>query len=206
MILERLNDMCTTNIDIIYTVSKHAKERYTERIMDKATANEINTFLVQNDDKIVNDINKMIQYGELIYTGKQTQKDGRSYNVEVYLNGLWVIIVDVKSKNVITLYRIDLGVDEEFNLEYVDRMMNKFNAAKENLEFIILEVDKENDSYKTMIDQNIALINEYKGYIKNLEELNAGYKTIIDNNAVKVRMADREAVEVLNKLIGKKEF
>ena len=198
--------MCTTNIDIIYTVSKHAKERYTERIMDKATANEINTFLVQNDDKIVNDINKMIQYGELIYTGKQTQKDGRSYNVEVYLNGLWVIIVDVKSKNVITLYRIDLGVDEEFNLEYVDRMMNKFNAAKENLEFIILEVDKENDSYKTMIDQNIALINEYKGYIKNLEELNAGYKTIIDNNAVKVRMADREAVEVLNKLIGKKEF
>lgn len=198
--------MCTTNTDIIYTVSKHAKERYTERIMDKTTANEINTFLVQNDDKIVNDINKMIQYGELIYTGKQTQKDGRSYNVEVYLNGLWVIIVDVKSKNVITLYRIDLGVDDDFNHEYVRRMMDKFNAAKENLEIVTSEVDKENDSYKTMIDQNINMINEYKSYIKNLEELNAGYKTIIDNNAIKVRMADREMADVLNKLIGKKEF
>ena len=188
-----------------YTVSKHAKERYAERIMDKTTANEINTFLVQNDDKIVNDINKMIQYGELIYTGKQTQKDGRSYNVEVYLNGLWVIIVDVKSKNVITLYRIDLGVDDDFNHEYVRRMMDKFNAAKENVELVTYEIEHENDSYESLIRQNTDTINEYKSYIKNLEELNAGYKTIIDNNNVKIRMADREAVEVLNKLIGKKE-
>lgn len=196
--------MCS--VDITYTVSKHAKERYTERIMDKATANEINTFLVQNEEKIISDINKMIQYGELIYTGKQTQKDGRSYNVEVYLNGLWVVITDVKSKNVITLYKIDLGVDEEFNQEYVKRMIDKFNAAKESLDVITLEVEKENDSYKTMIEQNVALINEYKSYIKNLEELNSGYKTIIDNNTVKIRMADRETVDVLNKLIGKKEF
>lgn len=196
--------MCSENIT--YTVSKHAKERYTERIMDKATANEINTFLAQNDDKIVNDINKMIQYGGLIYTGKQTQKDGRSYNVEVYLNGLWIVIVDLKSKNVITLYRIDLGVDDDFNHEYVRRMMDKFNAAKENVELVTYEVEHENDSYESLIRQNTDTINEYKSYIKNLEELNTGYKTIIDNNNVKIRMADREAVEVLNKLIGKKEF
>lgn len=198
--------MCATNTDITYTVSKHAKERYAERIMERATNNEIQTFVVQNEDKIIGDINKMIQYGELIYTGKQTQKDGRTYNVEVYLNGLWVVITDIKSKNVITLYKIDLGVDDEFNLEYVHRMMDKFNAAKENLEAVTLEVEQENDSYKTMIEQNVALINEYKSYIKNLEELNAGYKTIVDNNAVKIKMAGTEVTDVLNKLIGKKEF
>ena len=198
--------MCTTNTDTTYTVSKHAKERYAERIMERATNNEIQTFVVQNEEKIIGDINKMIQYGELIYTGKQTQKDGRIYNVEVYLNGLWVVITDIKSKNVITLYKIDLGVDEEFNQEYVNRMMNKFNAAKENLEHVTLEVEKENDSYKTIIEQSVSLINEYKGYIKNLEELNTGYKTIIDNTAVKIKMADREVTDVLNKLIGKKEF
>lgn len=198
--------MCTTNTDITYTVSKHAKERYAERIMERATNNEIQTFVVQNEEKIIGDINKMIQYGELIYTGKQTQKDGRTYNVEVYLNGLWVVITDIKSKNVITLYKIDLGVDDEFNLEYVHRMMDKFNAAKENLEAVTLEVEQENDSYKTMIEQNVALINEYKSYIKNLEELNAGYKTIVDNNAVKIKMAGTEVTDVLNKSIGKKEF
>lgn len=196
--------MCSDNIT--YTVSKHAKERYTERIMEKATANEINTFLVQNEDKIIGDINKMIQYGELIYIGKQVQKDGRSYNVEVFLNGLWVVITDVKSKNVITLYKIDLGVDEEFNLEYVNRMMDKFNTAKENLEFVIAEVNHENDSYRTMIEQNTNMINEYKGYIKNLEELNVGYKTILANNSVKIKRAETEMTDILNKLIGKKEF
>lgn len=194
------------SVDITYTVSKHAKERYTERIMEKATNNEIQTFIVQNEDKIIGDINKMIQYGELIYTGKQTQKDNRTYNVEVYLNGLWVVITDVKSKNVITLYKIDLGVDDEFNQEYVNRMMEKFNAAKENLDLVTLEVEKENDSYKTVIEQNTAQINEYKSYIKNLEELNVGYKTIMDNNAVKIKMAGTEVTDVLNKLIGKKEF
>ena len=198
--------MCTTNTDITYTVSKHAKERYAERIMGKDSTIEINTFLVQNEDKIINDINKMIHYGQLIYTGKQTQKDGRTYSVEVYLNGLWVIIIDIKTKNVITLYKIDLGVDDEFNQEYVNRMMDKFNAAKENLEVITSKIDKENDSYKTMIEQNIEQINEYKSYIKNLEELNIGYKTIIDNNTVRVRVADREVADILNKLIGKKEF
>lgn len=196
--------MCSDNIT--YTVSKHAKERYTERIMEKATANEINTFLVQNEDKIIGDINKMIQYGELIYIGKQVQKDGRSYNVEVFLNGLWVVITDVKSKNVITLYKIDLGVDEEFNLEYVNRMMDKFNTAKENLEFVTAKVNHENDSYRTMIEQNTNMINEYKGYIKNLEELNVGYKTILANNSVKIKRAETEMTDILNKLIGKKEF
>ena len=196
--------MCS--VDIIYTVSKHAKERYTERIMEKATNNEIQTFIVQNEDKIIGDINKMIQYGELIYTGKQTQKDNRTYNVEVYLNGLWIVITDVKSKNVITLYKIDLGVDDEFNQEYVKRMMEKFNAAKENLEAVTLEVEKENDSYKTMMEQNMAQINEYKSYIKNLEELNVGYKTIVDNNVVRIKMVSTEVTDVLNKLIGKKEF
>ena len=198
--------MCTTNTDITYTVSKHAKERYAERIMERATNNEIQTFIVQNEDKIISDINKMIQYGELIYTGKQTQKDNRTYNVEVYLNGLWVVITDVKSKNVITLYKIDLGVDDEFNQEYVNRMMEKFNEAKENLEAVTFEVEKENDSYKTMMEQNMAQINEYKSYIKNLEELNVGYKTIVDNNAVKIKMVSTEVTDVLNKLIGKKEF
>ena len=198
--------MCATNTDITYTISKHAKERYAERIMERATNNEIQTFIVQNEDKIISDINKMIQYGELIYTGKQTQKDNRTYNVEVYLNGLWVVITDVKSKNVITLYKIDLGVDDEFNQEYVNRMMEKFNEAKENLEAVTFEVEKENDSYKTMMEQNMAQINEYKSYIKNLEELNVGYKTIVDNNAVKIKMVSTEVTDVLNKLIGKKEF
>lgn len=192
--------------DIIYTISKHAKERYAERIMEKDSILEINTFIVQNEDKIINDINKMIHYGQLIYTGKQTQKDGRSYNVEVFLNGLWIVIVDEKSKNVITLYKIDLGVDDEFNQEYVNRMIEKFNSAKENIENVIIETEKENETYNNIIEDNKNTINYYKSCIKNLEELNIAYETVINNNTVKIQIANKEAIDILNKLIGKKEF
>ena len=49
-------------------------------------------------------------------------------------------------------------------------------------------------------------IKEYRGMIKNLEGLCDGYKDIIDNNIVKETQASREVAEVVNSLIGKKEF
>ena len=195
--------MCKENT---YTVSKHAKERYAERIMEKDSTVEIKTFIAQNEDKIVNDINKMIQYGDLIYSGKQTQKDGRKYDVEVYLKGSWVILADVKSKNVITLYKIDLCLGDEFNKEYINKMLEKFNIAKHNYDLISEQLSIENKNYEEIINDNISTINKYKTFIKNLEELNDGYNIIIKESNVKISMAEIEMLDVLNKLIGKKEF
>ena len=117
--------------DITYTISKHARERYAERIMEKDSAYDINKFIVDNEDKIVVDINKMIQYGTLIHCGKMYAKDGKQLNnnVEVHLNGLWIVLSDPKTHNVITLFKIDLGVDEEFHKLYTSKMMDKLNTA-----------------------------------------------------------------------------
>ena len=60
--------------------------------------------------------------------------------------------------------------------------------------------------YKEMIDDAQAQINEYKSMIKNLEEMSAGYQSIIDNNRVKVSQANMEVANVVNTLIGKREF
>ena len=57
-----------------------------------------------------------------------------------------------------------------------------------------------------MIKDAETQIKEYRSMIKNLEELCIGYKTIIDNNCVKVSQVNRDVAEVLNTLIGKKEF
>ena len=69
--------------DTTYTISKHARERYAERIMEKDSAYDINKFIVDNEDKIVVDINKMIQYGTLIHCGKMYAKDGKQLNNNV---------------------------------------------------------------------------------------------------------------------------
>lgn len=190
---------------IKHTISKHAMQRYAERIMGKED-NDVNRFITLNEDKIQTDINKLIQYGELIYQGKQTQKDGKNNIIDVYLKDCWVVLVDSRTKNVITLYKIDLGLDEEFNKSYVSKMLEKLNVKKEVLDNVQRQVRTESDTYKAMIGDAETQIKEYRTMIKNLEELCVGYRTIIDNNNVKIALANKEVVEVVNTLIGKREF
>lgn len=190
---------------INYTISNHAKTRYAERIMGKEDI-DVNRFITLNEEKIKTDINKLIQYGEMIYSGKQSQRDNKGNVIDVYLKDCWVVLVDNRSKNVVTLYKIDLGLDDEFNKAYISKMVEKLNGCKEVLESVQRQVQEESNAYREMIKDAETQIKEYRGMIKNLEELCTGYKTIIDNNCVKVSQANRDVAEVLNTLINKKEF
>lgn len=191
---------------ITYSISKHASERYAERIMGKEDNLDINRFITLNEEKIQTDINKLINYGELIYQGKQTQKDGKSNMIDVYLKDCWVVLADSRTKNVITLYKIDLGFDEEFNKLYVSKMMEKLNTSKEVAESTKQQVQTESNTYREMITDAEVQIKEYRGMIKNLEELCTGYKTIVDNNNVKIAQANKGVADVINTMIGKKTF
>ena len=188
-----------------YTISKHAKERYAERICGKEDSLDINRYVSLNENKIKEDINKLINYGDCIFTGRQYQKDGKGNVVNVYLNQCWIILVDMKN-NVITLYKVDLGLDDEFNKAYVTKMVEKLNKHKEDLKIIQQQVQEESNIYRELIAEAESQIKEYKGMIKNLEELCVGYKTIIDNNCVKITQANRNVAETVNTLISKKEF
>lgn len=189
----------------MYDISKHAKERYGERIMDKDHKADINRFIVENDEKIKNDINKMIDYGEMIFQGKQN-RDGKINNISVYVKDCWIVLCDTAKKLVITLYKVDLGLDDDFTKLYISKMIDKVNQYKEIYTNVKSQCTTESKSYQDKILENNAMINEYRGYIKNLEELNSGYKTIIDNNLVQVNIAEKDVIKIVNDLIGKKEF
>lgn len=191
---------------IKHTISKHAMQRYAERIMGKEDDVDVNRFVSLNEEKIQTDINKLINYGELIYTGKQTQKDGKSNVIDVYLKDCWIVLVDNRTKNVITLYKIDLGLDDEFNRTYIFKMLEKLNTYKEVLKNTKQQVQEESNTYREMIFDAEIQIKEYRTMIKNLEELCVGYKTIVDNNNVKIAQANKDVADVVNTMIGKKTF
>ena len=193
-------------MDMSFTVSKHAKERYAERIMNKEDLWDINYFVNQNEEKIIKDITKMLEYGEVIYSGKQKDNKGRENTVDVYRKDCWILLVDKCTKNVITLYKVDLGCGDDFNVEYVTRMVEKIHTAMDNVSKVQMEVLNESNMYREMIAKNNDQIAEYRTYIKNLEALNESYKQIIDNNVVKNSQANKELAEHVNTLIGKKEF
>lgn len=192
---------------IRYTISEHAKSRYASRIMGKDDKGEVNRFIVMNEEKIKTDINKMIRYGDLIYTGTQTSsKNPKGNIIDVFLKDCWIVLADSKAKNVITLYKIDLGLDDEFNKSYISRMIEKLNEYKEIANSTKEHVDSESSTYRELIDEAELQIKEYKTMIKNLEDLCDGYRTIINNNHVLVSKANKDVADVLNTLVGKKEF
>lgn len=189
----------------LYNISKHASTRYAERILGKDDSTEVARFVATHEEKIVTDISKMINYGELIFSGKQYTKDGKGSVVDVYMSQTWVVIVG-KNDNVITLYSVDLGCGDDFNNEYISRMMAQINVAKGELEETKKKNEEETANYRGMIEENEALIKEYRSYIKNLETLNVSYKSVIDNNMVDVSIAERKVADIVNTLIKKKEF
>ena len=189
-----------------YKISGHCEQRYAERILNKDNANDVNRFIVENKEKIKTDINKMIIHGQKIYQGKQSQKDGKGKVLDVYLQNTWVVLVDSSNNTCVTIFKIDLGCGDEFNLQYILKMMEKINQTKKNLLITKLEVETESKMYREMISENLVQINNYKSFIKNLEALNQSYQGIIDNNIVKVSQADKDVAECVNKLINKREF
>lgn len=189
-----------------YHISNHAKQRFAERIMGRDNTYDVNKFILEHEAKIQTDICKMVEYGDLIFTGKQSQKDGKGKVVDVYLNDCWVVLVDNKSMNVITLFKVDLGVDDDFNRQYIEKMMEKLNRNKEELDGVQAQILEENEEYRGFIEEAETQIKEYRAMIKHMEELCSGYKTIIDNNCVKVSQATKAVTETINTLIGKKEF
>jgi hypothetical protein len=195
-----------TENKVEYNISAHAKQRYAERIMGKDDTVEINRFITLNEDKIKTDINKMIEYGELIYRGKSAAKNSKGNMLDVYLQNCWVVLVDKSSEVVVTLYKIDLELGDEFNKTYISKMLEKLNVSKAKLEEVKLQVYNETNMYSEMLHDAETQIKEYRGMIKNLEGLCDGYKDIIDNNIVKETQASREVAEVINTLISKKEF
>lgn len=187
---------------MIVALTNHVKERYAERIMDRDNKVEVASFIATNKDKIQTDIEKMIQYGTIIFEG--TQLDGKQ--VKVYRNDTWVLIVDRNSNTVITLYRIDLGAGLEFDRAYVEKMVGVIRELQENEESIAFETQAETSDYKDIIEDLDKQIAGYRKAIKELEKLACGYRDTIQASSARVSAAHMETASVVNKLLSKKHF
>lgn len=188
-----------------YSISEHAKQRYSERIMDKDSKTEILRSAVVNADKIEEDINTMIEHGEELYTGKSVSEYNNN-DVTIFMCGTWVIIVDKKANKVVTLYKIELNLGEEFNKSYVQKLLEKFYTERDKVEAIKVQNLDTEITYTDLITQNDATISEYRKIIKSLEEQNNSYKTLVKELHTNEAVASEELRRVLGMLVGRKIF
>lgn len=102
-------------------ISKHAIERYVERTMNKS-GNDIKLYIAQNEEVVIERVHKLFNSSSLLYEGKL--RDYSHSKIFVNKHG-WVLIVDDKQDNLITVYKVDIGLDDEFNQMYIDKYKDR---------------------------------------------------------------------------------
>ena len=122
----------------------------------------------------------------------------------VYKKDNWVILVDPTNNKIITCYPVQLGLDEEFDKEYVNKMSKKLQNAKDERDKIESEVVETKKNFKSRIDDNKRKINEYKSIIKKFETENEGLQQVIDNCDGDLKMAQAKVEEIVDSLTRKK--
>lgn len=188
------------------TFSKHALQRYCERCQDYDSMIDINVFLATRTEEVKERITKLIEYSELIYTGKSTT-DWNNSVVDVYLNKSgWVVIVDHKKNNVITLYNITLGLDTELDRQYLDKISEKLIQLKDAEETALLGIAAQEQTYTDILNENRALENELRSQLKALEEQDAVYEDVIKSLHTSRTLAEKERRDFIAKILGKKVF
>lgn len=166
-------------------ISKHAKERYAERIRHKSETADIAQYIALNEDTIRENIEKMVKYGDVIYDGESAKQKGK--RVKMYLKDMWVIITDPEYDTVVTLYKIDLGLSDEFNKMFVEEVVKKAAACRERYEEAVEQEKEEREAYQEKLDENEARIEALRKTVKDLEKQNTALRDLMTTCSVNAR-------------------
>lgn len=145
----------------------------------------------------------MLDRAELIYKGRVGSKDKNS--VDVYLSGTWIILADASKNKVITLYKVDFNVGEDFNKQYIQRMLKKLEVHKNELKKKKDQIATQRSDYLKIIQENESQMNEFRASIRNLEKLNADYKEIIDTMDAECSFFEQAVRQDIEDLMGSTE-
>ena len=188
------------------TFTKHARERYAERIMGKENVRDINVFVSEHIDKIEKDITKMIENGEELFVGKPSFNNPKQHNCIYIIKDFWIIVIDASDNKVITLYEIELGAGEDIDKAFRDRLLDRIHSAKEVANETRLQIEEEMKQYKLIISDNMDMISDLRRKIKNLESINEAYQGTIDAATKRKAMAEDTVKRYVAALVGRKTF
>ena len=173
-------------------ISNHFYQRYHERVRKN---NE--PFTDSLKDPYEKEIEKLYSHCTKMYSGII----GHSTKpVDVYINQHgWVIVANDKENILITVYKIDLQVDDDnLNKSFIEKSLNKINDIQEKLLQKSVEVDEERKSLREKIESNEERIKELQTQISKLKEANSAYGDLIkvaDSDLYQIKVELRDAIE-----------
>ena len=184
-------------------ITRHAEERYVQRIMGYEVKQDIGVYIAQNKELIQERINKMVEYGEIIYKGKIKNDNF----VNVFIHDTWVILTDKKNEKAITIYKVEvIKDDDEFNKLFVNKMKAKMNDITAKLNQTTKKNDTEKAELREKIEDNKRKTREYEKLIVELKNLNEAYSSVIGNYDTGVHIMYSEFKQALEDLVSDRIF
>jgi hypothetical protein len=191
--------------EVTYKITEHARQRYVERVIGKTDILEVNRYIASNGDKIAEDINKLLKYAKEVYRGKNPRPNKiNTSDIVVLMKDAWVLIVGKDNNNLVTLFKLGLGVnDEKLDAMYADRLAEQLEQVQTEITEERKRTLSENEIFRENIKENNALIAKKQKEIKVLEAQNDGYNKVINGNNEKNKMLDDKLDVVMDKIVSK---
>ena len=183
-------------------ITDHAAERYAERIADKEGRTDIKSYAIRNREKVEKDLRTMVERSECFYEGPGLDKKP----VKVCACGSWILVISMDDC-LITLYKKDLGVDDEaLNVKVMEASIRKaktlgaaVKAAEEEIAERRAGLDKEIRDCEAAMAEYRKLLKDYEKY---KEDLSSERQSIM----VKSQEARMELTGYMNDLLSQKLF
>ena len=196
--LVSMGDGDTVRIKGVLNITKHAEQRYAERIMQYDSKAKVEQYVAANHDVIRESLTKLLDSAEEIYTGSKGDKG----ELTVLITDRFVLIVNKKKNNLVTLFKVQAVTDEEddFNGLYFAHMIGNIRARIRECETLTRETEDE------ITERVEAQIKDHEQEIERLTRLRDSYQTIVDSLRDDVDSADMRVKHAVEDLVKAKVF
>lgn len=178
-------------------VTNHALRRYIERIKE-CEKNCVEQNLNLNKEQYQKDLNKMFEQSRLIYTGRFNDKYTET-NFRLVDN--IILITDLRDTKIITLYRVEYGIDRETDLMIIENLLKKLNKTEKEYINIMDEISSEKDK---LLAEREGLTSEIETLKKTLDTMNESLKVLseyINTFSYKEKQAKSEMEIIAKKIV-----
>ena len=182
----------------VLNITKHAEQRYAERIMQYDSKAKVEQYVAANHDVIRESLTKLLDSAEEIYTGSKGDKG----ELTVLITDRWALIVNKKKNNLVTLFKVQAVADDEddFNDLYFAHMIGNIRARIREYETLTRETEDE------ITERVEAQIKDHEQEIERLTRLRDSYQTIVDSLRDDVDSADMRVKHAVEDLVKAKVF
>ncbi|MCC0645398.1 hypothetical protein KGF41_14120 [Clostridioides sp. ZZV14-6150] len=178
-------------------VTNHALRRYIERIKEcEKSCVEQNLNL--NKEQYQIDLNKMFEQSRLIYTGRFNDKYTET-NFRLVDN--IILITDLRDTKIITLYRVEYGIDRETDLMIIENLLRKLDKTEKEYINIMDEISFEKEKLLAEREGLVSEIETLKGTLDTMNESLKVLSKYIDTFSYKEKQAKSEMEIIAKKIV-----